>query len=121
MSSVPAGWPQQVPPPGSPDWERKATNWLFDFCPGDYRSYDVLRRHPQVLARMAKVQVEASIAAARDGWAAARVEWRGLEPATRDAVIAMYEKEGARLSAVLREVTLVERALSDAPATDWEA
>ena len=119
--TTPAGWPREVPPPGAPDWERKASNWLFDLCPGDYRSYEVLRRHPQVLARLAKVQVESAIAAARDGWSTARVEWKELEPATRDAVISMYEREGARLSAVLREVTLVERALSKAPPADWEA
>lgn len=121
MSQVPAGWPHQVPPPGSPDWQRKATNWLFDLCPGEYRAYEVLRRHPQVLAKMARVQVEVAIEAARDGWAGARVEWRDLEPATRDAVISMYEREGARLASLLREVRLVERALTRTPPADWES
>lgn len=94
--------------------------WLFDLCPSEYRSYEVLRRHPVVLASMAKAQVQAALSAARDGWSTARVQWRDLEPATRDAVLSMYEREGARLTAVLREVTLVERALAKTPPSEWE-
>ena len=34
---VPPGWPEEVRPPGTPEWERTATAWLFDLCPPDYR------------------------------------------------------------------------------------
>ena len=56
---VPPGWPEEVRPPGTPDWERTATAWLFDLCPPDYRAHDVLRRHPPVLARFAARHVQA--------------------------------------------------------------
>ena len=35
--------------------------WLFDLCPPDYRSHEVLRRYPVLLARFA-AQVEAGAA-----------------------------------------------------------
>ena len=40
--------------PGSEDWERTRLLWLFDQCPPDYRGYDVFRRHPVVLAHVAR-------------------------------------------------------------------
>ena len=54
MSAVrPPGWPAQVHPPESPDFERTAVGWLLDQCPPDYRAYEVLRRYPVILARFA--------------------------------------------------------------------
>ena len=50
---VPPGWPSRVRPPGAPDWEVTAVEFLLDCCPSDYRGYPVLRRHPAVLARFA--------------------------------------------------------------------
>lgn len=50
---VPRGWPETVLPPGVPDWEQSAADWLLGCCPPDYRGYAVLRRHPSVLARFA--------------------------------------------------------------------
>ena len=51
--TVPPGWPEEVRPPGAPDWERTAVAWLFDLCPPDYRAHEVLRRYPVLLARFA--------------------------------------------------------------------
>ena len=45
-ATVPPGWPEQVRPPGAPDWERTAVAWLFDLVPPDYRAHEVLRRYP---------------------------------------------------------------------------
>jgi hypothetical protein len=56
---APPGWPEEVRPPGAPDWERTAVAYLFDCCPPDLRGYEVLRRHPPVLARFAAVFVAA--------------------------------------------------------------
>ena len=56
---VPPGWPERVRPPGAPDWELTATEFLLDCCPADYRRYRLLRRHPVVLARFAAVFVGA--------------------------------------------------------------
>jgi hypothetical protein len=99
-------------PPGWPDWERTATGWLFDLCPPDYRLYDVLRRHPAVLARFAAHHVQAGIDAARRGLATARDELRDVaDPETVAAALAAYEREGARLLRTQRAVALVEEAL----------
>ena len=109
---VPPGWPEQVRPPGSPEWERSAVAWLFDLCPPDYRAYEVLRRHPQVLARFAARHVQAGVQAARDGLATVRHELREAVPTeTVEAAVAAYEREGARLMATGRALALVEEAL----------
>ncbi len=109
---VPPGWPAPVRPPGSPGWERTAAAWLLDLCPPDYRRYEVLRRHPVVLARFAALHVDASVAAARHGLATVRAELRDLVPPEAVAAgVAAFEREGARLSATARAVALVEQAL----------
>jgi len=86
--------------------------WLFDLCPPDYRAYEVLRRHPLVLATFAAQHVHAGIAAARRGLSTARDELRGLsDPETVAAALAAYEREGARLVVTSRSVALVQEAL----------
>lgn len=99
-------------PPDAPDWERSATAWLLDLCPPDYRAYEVLQRHPLVLARFAAHHVQAGVDAARLGLSTARDELRGLvDPETVAAALATYEREGARLVVASRAVALVEEAL----------
>ncbi len=86
--------------------------WLFDLCPPDYRAHEVLRRHPQVLARFAARHVQAGVDAAREGLATVREELRDVVPTeTVSAAVAAYEREGARLMAARRAVVLVEEAL----------
>jgi len=75
---VPPGWPPGVLPPQAPDWERSAVGWLFDLCPPDYRAYEVLRRHPVVLARFAAGHVASGVSAARDGLRTLRAELKGV-------------------------------------------
>jgi hypothetical protein len=109
---VPPGWPADVRPPGTHDWERTATAWLFDLCPPDYRAHEVLRRHPVVLARVAHHHVQGAIGAARTGLSTARRDLADVADATTvEATVAMYEREGARLMAVARSLALVEQAL----------
>ncbi|HEV2891858.1 MAG TPA: hypothetical protein VGX28_15910 [Frankiaceae bacterium] len=111
MSALPRGWPDEVPPPDAPEWQRRAVGWLLDQCPGDFRSYDVLRRHPTVLARFAAEHVAACRAAIRDGLAGARPDLRHLPPDVLDDVVAAYETEAARLARLAQAVDLVGRAL----------
>ena len=86
--------------------------WLLDQCPADYRSHEVLRRHPEVLARFAAHHVEASLAGARAAYAGARRELREVvDPEVLDAALRALEAEGARLARASREVALVEEAL----------
>jgi len=86
--------------------------WLFDQCPADYRGYDVLRRHPLVLARFAATAIEGAITAAEAGLRTVRVELRDrVPPDVVDAAAATYEQERHRLRGSRRAVGLVEKAL----------
>ena len=109
---VPPGWPEQVRPPGAPDWERTAVAWLFDLVPHDYRAHEVLRRYPVLLARFARDHVAAGLEAARAGWRTVRVDLADLLPAEAiEAAIAAYEREGTRLAAAARGIDVVAGAL----------
>ncbi|WP_346619044.1 hypothetical protein [Blastococcus montanus] len=111
-ATVPPGWPDEVRPPGAPDWERTAVAWLFDLVPPDYRAHEVLRRYPVLLARFAADHVSAGLEAARTGWRTVRVELADqLPPDAIEAAITAYEREGARLAAAARGVEVVGGAL----------
>jgi hypothetical protein len=110
--SVPPGWPEEVRPPGAPDWERTAVAWLFDLVPPDYRAHEVLRRYPVLLARFAGDHVAAGLEAARKGWRTVRVELADQLPVeVIEAAMVAYEREGARLAAAARGVEVVGGAL----------
>jgi hypothetical protein len=110
---LPPDWPPRVAPPGTPEWERSAVSWLYDQVPADYRAYEVLRRHPVLLARLAAEQVEASIEAARAGWRTVRADLRDVVPPEAvEAAIAVYEREGRRLTELSRAVAVVAGALA---------
>ncbi len=86
--------------------------WLFDHCPADFRAYDVLRRHPVLLARLAGEQLTAAVEACRRGYRTARADLGSSLPAeTVDALIQAYEIEGRRLVAASRAADLVLQAL----------
>ena len=109
---APPGWPPQVRPPDTPDWERTAAAWLLDLCPPDYRRYEGLRRHVVVLARFAVLHVEANQAACRRGLSEARADLGQVaDLAVVDAAVQTFQLEEARLLAVRRAVGLVEEAL----------
>jgi len=109
---APPGWPRGVRPPGVPGWEESAVPWLLDQCPADYRAHEVLRRHPEVLARFAAHHVEAALEGARGAYAGARRELRDrVDPEVLEAALRALEAEGARLARASREVALVEEAL----------
>jgi hypothetical protein len=109
---MPPGWPAGVHPPGSEDFESTAVGWLLDVVPPDYRLHGVLRRYPVALAALARYHAKACVEGARHGYRTARTELAGsLPPHAIDTVLAVYRKEGARLAATARAVSLVERAL----------
>jgi hypothetical protein len=111
-ATVPPGWPEEVRPPGAPDWERTAVAWLLDLCPPDYRAHEVLRRYPVLLARFARDHVAAGLEAARTGWRTVRVELADqLPPDAIEAAMTAYEREGSRLAAAARGVEVVAAAL----------
>jgi hypothetical protein len=101
-----------VHPPGSEDFESTAVGWLIDVVPPDYRLHGVLRRYPVALATLARYHSKACVEGARQGYRTARTELAGtMPPHAIDTVLAAYRKEGARLAATARAVSLVERAL----------
>jgi hypothetical protein len=109
---LPPGWPTGVHPPGSDEFESTAVAWLLDVVPPDYRLYGVLRRHPLALATMARHHMAACVEGARQGYRTAHTELgNALPPHAVDAVLAAYRREGRRLVATARAVSLVERAL----------
>lgn len=111
---VPPGWPGSVRPPGSPGWLKTVEAFLLDASPPEYRGYQVLRRHPVVLARLAHAHVEAQLSATRHTAANARAalaEYVDANVATQ--AIDVLQAEEARLVRQLRGVHLVEEALHD--------
>ncbi|MDO5678081.1 MAG: hypothetical protein Q4G35_11305 [Propionibacteriaceae bacterium] len=111
---VPPGWPGAVRPPGAQGWEKSAEAFLLDACPSEYRGYQVLRRHPVALARMAREFVASQLVATRTGLAGVRTSLAGVvDTSTVDQTVAVLQQEEARLVRVARGVELVEKALRD--------
>ncbi|MEV0148701.1 MULTISPECIES: hypothetical protein [unclassified Nonomuraea] len=109
---LPPEWPPEVRPPSVPDWETSAVAWLLDAVPPDYRAYEVLRRHPIALARMAVHHVNSAVEAARAGYRSAAVDLKTcLPPHAVEAVLDVYRQEGPRLVRLARSIEVVERAL----------
>lgn len=109
---VPPGWPARVRPPGAPDWEATAVEFLLDCCPADYRAYPVLRRHPVVLARFAAEFVESQLRANKAGLGEVRVSLADFVDAQVVAsAVDAWAEQGAHLVRLRREVALVEESL----------
>ncbi|MFT4294583.1 MAG: hypothetical protein QM582_04145 [Micropruina sp.] len=109
---APPGWPDRVRPPGAPDWELTAAEFLLDCCPADYRRYRLLRRHPVVLARFAAVFVEAQERASREGLAGVRVSLADrVAPEVVAGAVEVWSSQQAALARLRREVAMVEEAL----------
>lgn len=112
-AGAPPNWPPGLPPPDAPSWVRAAVGWLFDLVPGEYRAYEVLRRYPILLARLAGEQVAAATEAARRGWRGLRADLAGeLPPDVLEAALRVYELEGRRLAVLARQVAAVTDALA---------
>ena len=79
---MPSGWPQEVRPPGTAGWEATAVAWLLGLAP-EYRQYDVLRRHPVVLAFIARHVLNGAIEGARQGYRTIRSELGEVVPTRR--------------------------------------
>lgn len=108
---VPPGWPVEVRPPGSPDWQRSAVGWLLDQCPADYRLYPVLSRHPVALVHLASHHVQAQLHGNRQALASVRTRLRELPPPVLTEVVEALEVEQVRLQGVVRSLGLVAQAL----------
>jgi hypothetical protein len=112
---LPPSWPRAVPPPAGEGWVRDASAWLLDVCPPEYRGYEVLRRHPRVLAAFAAAHVAALRRAATDGLARVRTLLAAEDPGTVSAAVDVLETEQARLELLERSVGAVRFALEAVP------
>ena len=107
----PTGWPRDLPPPGTVEFDEKVVVWLLDRGPADLR-LSPIRHFPVALARYVARIVDASLDGTRGAYASARVELGDhLTPAELTTVQAALESEGARLLQIQREVSLVEDVL----------
>lgn len=79
---VPRGWPAEVSPPGSEDWEASAAAWLLDLLP-EYRQYPAMRQHPVVLAFIARHVLNGDVEGARQGYRTTRSELGRMVPPAR--------------------------------------
>lgn len=110
---TPPGWPPEVAPPGSEDFPRTARGWLLDHGPAEFRGYEVLRRHPVLLARLAADQLAGAVQGCRDGYRTARAELRdAVSPEAVEQLLDVYQREGRRLAAAERAARLLGRALA---------
>jgi len=101
-----------VHPPGSPEFERSAVDWLLGTVPPDYVLHGVLRRHPIALATLARHHLRACVDGARSGYRTARSELGPhVPPGAVEAVLAAYRSEGTRLAETAKAADLVDRAL----------
>ncbi len=108
------GWPRDLPPRGTLEFEGKVTGWLLDRGPADLRQSPI-RHLPVALARVVSHVVTAELEGVRAAYASARVDL--AEHLTADQIVTVQsalEAEGARLLGVQREVSLVEDALRHA-------
>jgi hypothetical protein len=76
---VPPGWPPEVNPPGIRDWEMTAAAWLLDLVP-EYRQHAAVRRHPVILAFIARHVIAGAVEGARQGYRVTRSELGDLVP-----------------------------------------
>ena len=113
MSEVtrPPGWPPGVPPPGGADWHQRAVAYLLDVAPAEFRTEQLYRRQPLVLAWRVAGVIEAQLDAARAAYSQARADLReDVTPEVVAETLQAIEREGASLLARRREVDLVLRA-----------
>ena len=108
---VPPGRPEPVQPPGSDDFEETAIEWLLDLVP-DLRGHSAVRRHPVILAVIARHTVTGMLEGARQGYRVARSELgEAVPPHAVDSALGAYRDEGRRLAVAVKGIEAVERAL----------
>jgi hypothetical protein len=106
-----SSWPADLIPVGAPGWEQKASAWLFDRCPSEFRTYEIFRTHPAALGYVATFQLEHQVEAIRDAYRSARTTAQ-LAPEALSELLTTLEHEGARLALELSSANAVIEALN---------
>jgi hypothetical protein len=85
--------------------------WLLDLVP-DLRGHSVVRRHPVIMAVIARHMVTGTLEGARQGYRVARSELgQAVPPHAVDSALGAYRDEGRRLAAAVKGIEAVEGAL----------
>jgi hypothetical protein len=106
-----SSWPADLIPVGAPGWEVKASAWLLDRCPSEFRTYEIFRTHPAALGYVATFQLEHQVEAIRDAYRSARTTAQ-LAPEALSELLTTLEHEGARLALELSSANAVIEALN---------
>ena len=106
-----SAWPTDLIPAGAPGWEQKASAWLLDRCPSEFRTYEIFRTHPTALGYVAIFQLEHQVEAIRDAYRSARTTAQ-LAPEPLAELLSTLEHEGARLALELSSAIAVIEALN---------
>lgn len=106
-----SSWPADLIPVGAPGWEQKASAWLLDRCPSEFRTYEIFRTHPTALGYVAIFQLEHQVEAIRDAYRSARTSAQ-LSPEALTELLTTLEHEGARLALELSSANAVIDALN---------
>ena len=101
-----------MPPPGERGWDHRASAWLLDHCPPDYRLYPAWRRHPVALGWLTVRHLDAQLDAMRSAYREVRVDLvDDIGPEGVAQVLADLEVEGVRLLSARRAAGLLLDAL----------
>ncbi len=108
---APPGWPKDLPPTGTSEFDDRVVPWLLDRSPADLRT-SPLRSMPLALCCVVAHSLEGLLAGIRNAYRSARTELADeISPADLLTLQQALEAQGARIAAVRREVALVESAL----------
>jgi hypothetical protein len=108
---APPGWPKDLPPPGTGEFDDRVVLWLLDRSPADLRT-SAVRQMPLALCCVVAHSLEGLLAGIRNAYRSARTELaEDISPNDFLTLQQALEAQGARLAATRREVALVEAAL----------
>ena len=105
-----SSWPADLTPVGAPGWQAKASAWLLDRCPSEFRTYEIFKTQPAALGYVALHQLEHQVEAIRDAYRNARTN-ANLPPEVLSDLLSTLEHEGARLALELKSANSVIGAL----------
>ena len=108
---VPPGWPKDLPPAGTAEFDARVASWLLDRGPAELRTSN-LRNSPLALAFVVSQVLAGSCEGVRAAYRTARNDLAGrMDQPEFVAVQTGLEALGAQLTASKREVDLVSNAL----------
>jgi hypothetical protein len=112
-AASPPGWPADLPPADSPEFGDRVVLWLLDLAPAEFRGFEVLRRHPHVLGWAVAQYLDGAVTSLRASYSQVRATFAdSIDAKTMQEVMEAFEFEGVRLAKAVRQVGMVNDALS---------